>query len=130
MGTIILAPQVLVTIARRVALSTPGVAGMAHAGRRQRLNLWWSSPRLRPESSLSPRPGFRPEPQGARVQVEDGMVTVDLYIVAQRNVNLYRLGQRLQGEVSRAIQEMVGLPVSEVNVHIQDVAPGSPRASP
>jgi uncharacterized alkaline shock family protein YloU len=46
---------------------------------------------------------------------------VDLYVVAEPEANLLHLGQTLQNEVSRAIQEMVGMEVLAVNVYIQDV---------
>ena len=104
-GIIMVAPQVLVTIARSVTLDTPGVARM------------------------SPVPGGFDRflhraggPEGVKVEVEEGVVSVDLFIVAQPQVNMLHLGQEIQKEVARAIQQMVGMPVREVNVHIQDVA--------
>ena len=48
-------------------------------------------------------------------------LTVDLHVVAESEANLLRLGQALQSEVSRAIQDMVGMEVLAVNVHIHDV---------
>jgi uncharacterized alkaline shock family protein YloU len=65
------------------------------------------------------RPG---RASGVDLSVKDHAVTIDLYVVAEPEVNLLRLGQTLQSEVSRAIQDMVGMEVSAVNVHIQDVA--------
>jgi uncharacterized alkaline shock family protein YloU len=32
------------------------------------------------------------------------------------------LGQTLQREVGRAIHDVVGMPVQEINIHIQDIA--------
>jgi uncharacterized alkaline shock family protein YloU len=58
---------------------------------------------------------------GVDLCIKDNAVTVDLYVVAESEANLLRLGQTLQSEVSRAIQDMVGMEVSAVNVHIQDV---------
>jgi uncharacterized alkaline shock family protein YloU len=40
---------------------------------------------------------------------------------------MYRLGQQLQAEVTRAIHDMVGMPVREVNVYIEDVVAPSPK---
>ncbi|MBC7228705.1 MAG: Asp23/Gls24 family envelope stress response protein, partial [Thermoflexales bacterium] len=39
--------------------------------------------------------------------------------------NLLALGRQVQAEVTRAIQEMVGLDVEAVNVYIEDVVPAS-----
>lgn len=58
---------------------------------------------------------------GVDLSISGNSVTVDLYVVAEAEMNLLTLGQVLQTEVSRAISEMVGMEVEGVNVHIQDV---------
>ena len=58
------------------------------------------------------------------VEVIDGAVRVDVGIVAEKDVNLYELGVEIQSQVSRAIKEMVGMPVLAVNVHVANVAIG------
>lgn len=55
------------------------------------------------------------------VQVKDGRVIVDLHIVAGPDQSLLQLGRRVQYEVTRAVQQMIGMPVEAVNVHIEDV---------
>jgi uncharacterized alkaline shock family protein YloU len=55
------------------------------------------------------------------LSIKDELVTIDLHVVAEPEANLLRLGQTLQNEVSRAIQDMVGMEVLTVNVHIHDV---------
>jgi uncharacterized alkaline shock family protein YloU len=104
-GSIIIAPEVLTTIVRLVALETPGVVNLSSTlpGRMSRVF----------RGSKSSR--------GIDVQVEDGAVTVDVYVIAERNAVLLPLGQTLQREISRAISDMVGMPVHAVNVHIDDV---------
>jgi uncharacterized alkaline shock family protein YloU len=47
---------------------------------------------------------------------------VNVYLIANRDVDLLRMGRRLQNEVTRAIQDIVGMQVSEVNVHIEGIA--------
>jgi uncharacterized alkaline shock family protein YloU len=44
-----------------------------------------------------------------------------LYIVVEQDANLLQRGGRIQTAVTRAIEEMVGMEVREVNVHIEDV---------
>lgn len=105
LGKVIIAPSVLVTIAKLTALSVPGVVRMSPA--------WTDSMgRLLRRGS----PG-----EGVRIEVEDDTVSVDLYVVVAQGVNMLKLSQELQAEVSRAIHDMVGMEVKEVNIHIQDV---------
>jgi len=59
--------------------------------------------------------------QGVKIEVEDDTVSADLYIVVEQDVNVLKLSQEIQAEVSRAIHDMVGMDVKEVNIHIQDV---------
>jgi len=59
--------------------------------------------------------------QRVRIEVEDEAVTVDLYVIVEPGVNMHNLGQTIQAEVTRAINDMVGVAVRAVNIHIQDV---------
>ncbi len=108
-GTLRISPQVLATIARLTILSVPGVAELHHD---------LSSDMDR----LFKRKGGG---GGVSVDIQDDAVVVDVDIVAKRDVNLYELGREIQGQVSRAIKEMVGMPVLAVNVHIADVSPAT-----
>lgn len=114
LGKVIIAPQVLLTIVRLTTLATPGVVSLTHtlAGNVGRLLRWQ-----------------RPD-QGIKMRVEDDVVYIDLYIVVEPNVKLLELGRRVQDETTRAINEMLGMHVGEVNVHIEDVAPPSSQSQP
>lgn len=103
LGRITVDPEVLETIARLTALAVPGVARIAPI------------PRLR---LLGGR-------EGVRITLQDGSVLVDLYLVVESGYNMLALGHQVQAEVTRAIQEMVGLDVEAVNVYIEDVVPAS-----
>jgi uncharacterized alkaline shock family protein YloU len=104
-GAVIISPQVITTVVRQVAESTRGVAQLSTSlsGRMHRV--------LRGNRSAS----------GVDVQVEDGAVTIDVYIMALPNVALLPLGQKLQHEIHRAISDVVGMPVRAVNVHFAEV---------
>ena len=104
-GSIVIAPEVLTTVVRQVALETPGVINLSSSlpGRMSRVFRGNKSSR------------------GIDIQLEDGAVTVDIFIIAERNIVLLPLGQTLQREISRAISDVVGMPVHAVNVHIDDV---------
>ena len=106
LGTVTIHPSVLTTVARLTSLATPGLARLSDE---RRLNV----DRVLGRSSQGS--------SGVALSIDDDAVTIDLYVVAEPEANLLRLGQTLQSEVSRAIQDMVGMEVLAVNVNIQDV---------
>jgi uncharacterized alkaline shock family protein YloU len=102
-GSVTVETEVLETIARLTALEVPGVVGIA-----ERDVAWLVS---KTEKSV-------------QVMVKNGKVYVDLHIVAGPDYSLLKLGKAVQHEVTRAIQQMIGMPVDSVNVHITDVVYG------
>ncbi|RLC63978.1 MAG: hypothetical protein DRI79_10955 [Chloroflexi bacterium] len=99
-GKITIAPEVLETIARLTALAVPGVA---------RLTSPPGVPRL-----------LRHD--GVQIEVTGNSVRVKLYVATEPDVNMLSVGRQIQAEVTRAIQDMVGMEVRSVDVHIEDVA--------
>lgn len=99
-GRVFISPRVLRTIARLTALANPEVVRLAQPGLFK----------------------FHIPSGGVAVRVEDERVSVDLYIIADADANMYELGQSLQKEISRAIQNIVGMEVKQVNVHIEGIA--------
>ena len=100
LGTVTIAPDVLVSIARLTALATPGVARLNPAGMRA---------------------VFGGKDGGVHVGVEDDRVTVEVRLVVEHGTNMLQLSQGLQSKIARAIQDMVGMDVATVNVFIADV---------
>ncbi len=105
LGKVTIAPEVLLAIARLTTLATPGVAAMSPT-------LAGSVGRLLRRERLD---------EGIKIQMEDDIVYVDLFITVEPNVNLLKLGRQIQHDVARAINDMLGMHVGEVNIHIQDV---------
>jgi uncharacterized alkaline shock family protein YloU len=106
LGTVIISPAVLSMIARLTALSVSGVARMSPLGVHRLL-------------------GSRSS-DGVKVQVVDDAVVLDLYVVAETGTNLLQVSRDMQCKVTRAIHEIVGMAVREVNVHVVDVVdPGA-----
>ncbi len=99
-GAVTVEPEVLETIARLTALEVPGVVRIAEKDVDRFLGITGKS---------------------VRVAVVDQRVKVDLHIIAGPNISLLRLGQAVQYSVTRAVQQMIGMPVDAVNVHIEDV---------
>lgn len=104
LGKVTIAPNVLVTIAQKAAATVPGVAC-----------LYETVP------SMKRLLGFQTVGQGVEVRVEDDQVAIDVYVVAHRGIDLLQMGREVQREITRAIEDIVGKAVKEVNVHVEDV---------
>ena len=48
-------------------------------------------------------------------------VFADLHLVLKADVNIREVSRNVQQSVARAIQEMVGMDVGQVNIHIEDI---------
>jgi uncharacterized alkaline shock family protein YloU len=103
-GKVTVAPSVLTSIVRLTALEQEGVHRLA--------------PVPRPMRGLLT--GSRAD-EGILLGVGDQGVSVELHVVAEANTNMLKLGDTLQAEITRAIEEMVGLPVKSVDIYIDDV---------
>jgi uncharacterized alkaline shock family protein YloU len=65
--------------------------------------------------------GQRDHSQGVKVEVGEHQVAADVVIVAEYPVALQDLAEAVRSSVTRAIEQLVGLDVTEVNVTVQDV---------
>jgi uncharacterized alkaline shock family protein YloU len=106
-GRVTIAPEVLVTISRLTAQSIGGVARLYHQ----------AGPR-----NLARLLGRAAGGGGICVAIANDAVSVDLHIIVDPGVNMRSVSVKLQEAVTRAIQDMVGMRVNAVNIHIQDVA--------
>src|SRR5258705_9137778 len=102
-GKTTVSPEVLTTIARLSALSVPGVS------------------RLAPISGGVNRLFKRGAGDGVRIETEGNVVFANLHLVLKQDVNIREVGRNVQQNVTRAIQEMVGMDVGHVNIHIEDI---------
>lgn len=103
-GKVIIAPEVLITIAKLATLSVPGVARMAAVpGGMDRYF----------------RRGYA---DGVRIVVADHTIEADLYIVVEGGVDMRAVSAAVRLEVARALNEMVGMDSRKINVHVEDVA--------
>jgi uncharacterized alkaline shock family protein YloU len=102
-GKTTVSPDVLTTIARLSALSVAGVSRFA--------NLPGGVNRLF-------KRGIN---EGVRIETEDNVVVANLDLILKQDVNIREVSRNVQQQVARAIQEMVGMDVEAVNVHIEDI---------
>ena len=111
-GKTTVAPDVLVTIARLSALSVPGVSRMANV------------------SGGVNRLFKRGVHDGVRIEVEDNVIVANLYLVLKPDVNIREVGREVQQQVARALQEMVGMDIGEIEIHIEDIDYEETEAKP
>ncbi|WP_439692568.1 Asp23/Gls24 family envelope stress response protein [Curtobacterium sp. SP.BCo] len=65
--------------------------------------------------------GQRDFGQGVKVEVGEKQVAADIVIVAEYPVALQQVADGVRSAVSRALEQIVGMEVAEVNVTVQDV---------
>lgn len=109
-GKTTIAPEVIIAIARLNTLSVPGVSRLATVP--VDVNRWFAG---------NP-------PEGVRLAVENKVVYMDLYVILEMNQNVREVSHAIQNRVSRAIEEMVGMEVGHINIHVEDIefpTPGS-----
>ena len=102
-GKTTVSPDVLISIAKLSALGVPGVGHMA------------------PITSGVNRLFRKGANEGVRIEVEDDTVFADIYLVLKEDVNIREVSRNVQQQVARAIQEMVGMDVGHVDIHIEDI---------
>jgi uncharacterized alkaline shock family protein YloU len=58
---------------------------------------------------------------GVRIEVEDNMVVARLYLVLKKDVNIREVSRNVQAQVARAIQEMIGMDIGSIDIHIEEI---------
>ena len=102
-GITTVAPGVLVRIAQLTSLSVPGVAGLA------------------------PIPGgvnrlFKREAgDGVNIELANNSVAADLFLALDYGVEVRKVSRKVQRDVARALEDMVGMQVTRVDVHIEEI---------
>lgn len=102
-GKTTVSPDVLITITRLSALSVAGVSRLAQVpGGVNRLFK-------------------RGIGDGVRIEVKDNVVRADLYLILKPDVNIREVSRNVQNQVARALQEMVGMDIGGIEIHIEDI---------
>lgn len=107
-GTIKIADGVIAAIAGIAAIEPEGVAGMAGSV----------------TSNFSEMLGKKNLAKGVKVDVNQKDVAIELYLMVKFGVKIPALAHEIQNSVKNAIENMTGLKVREVNVHVQGVTFG------
>jgi uncharacterized alkaline shock family protein YloU len=102
-GKTTISPEVLVSIAKLTSLDVTGVSHLtAPLGNIGHF--------IRASAS-----------DGVKIVVEEETVYIDLFVVLKRDINIREVSHTIQSRVTRAIQEMVGMEVGRVNIHVEDI---------
>lgn len=96
-------PEVLTTIAKLSALEVQGVSRFAEVA--GGVNRFFK----------------KGTGNGVRIEAKDNIVLVDLHLILKPDMNIREVSRNIQQNVTRAIHEIVGMDVAEVNVHIEDI---------
>lgn len=103
LGKTTVAPEVLISICQLATLSVEGVSRMA------------SVPK--DVNSLLKKSGG----DGVKLEVEENIVFVDLYVILNRDVKIVDVSHTIQEQVAREITEMVGMEIGRINIHVEDI---------
>ncbi|MGQ9512055.1 Asp23/Gls24 family envelope stress response protein [Thermodesulfitimonas sp.] len=105
LGAVRIANEVVGIIAGLAATEVPGIAGMSGgiAG------------------GIAELLGRKNLAKGVKVEVGEREAAIDLFVAVDYGVRIAEVAAQVQAAVKRAVEEMTGLAVVEVNVHVQSV---------
>lgn len=102
-GSIDISPTAVITITSRAVNQCYGVVGMANK------NL------VNGITNLLSRDAHR----GIEVIIEDGEITIDVYVIVEYGIRIRTVAESVQNTVQFHVEKALGLPVRAVNVYIQ-----------
>jgi uncharacterized alkaline shock family protein YloU len=106
LGRIEVSPRVVASIVGHAANECYGVVGMAARGLRDGI-----AERLNRENVH----------RGVEVEVGEGGILIELYIIAQYGTRISEVAHNLMSVVRYAVEKSLGLPVLAVNVNVQGI---------
>jgi uncharacterized alkaline shock family protein YloU len=103
LGNIEISPTAIATIASQAVLHSYGVVGMAAKNVVDGLaNMLTRDPR-----------------HGIEVHVDDGAVSIDVYIVVEYGTRISSVATSVANTVRFQVEKALGMPVGDINVHVQ-----------
>ena len=103
-GRVEISPTAIASIAGQAALTCYGVVGMSAGNLRNGLAV------------LLQREHYR---RGVKVRLKDGQIFIDLYAIVQYGTRISEVGHNIRDSVRFSVGKALGVPVTQVNVHIQ-----------
>ena len=104
LGTIDVHPIAIASVASDAVLECYGVVGMAANVLRDGL------------AELLQRGSYQ---RGVEARVDDQCIAIDLYVILEYGVRISEVAHNIMSTVKFNVEKTLGMPVSEVNVHVQ-----------
>ncbi len=101
LGKIEISPAAVASLANHAVLKTYGVVGMSLRNLVQILS--------------------RDSKRGVSVHIEDGEIIIDLYVIIEYGTRISEVAHNIMGNVKFAVEKALGVPVSQVNVYVQEL---------
>ena len=111
-GEVHIAPTAIASVACRAALQSYGVVGMSTSNLASEV-----------AAVLSRDPN-----RGVEVSVTGDEITVDLYVIIEYGTRIVTVANSLINAVRYQVEKSVGVPVAQVNVHVQGLRVTHPDA--
>lgn len=106
MGRVEVSPTAISSLASQAVLESYGVVGMATKDLASGI-----------VEILQPASHRR----GVDVHIDDEQITIDLYVVIEYGTRIATVARNIQSAVKYSVERALGMPVLEVNVHVQDL---------
>ena len=106
LGKIEVATSAIASLAAQAVLECYGVVGMTSKDLAAGI-----------AETLQPGSHYR----GVDVHIDADQVVVDLYVVIQYGTRITMVAHNIQSGVKYALEQALGIPVTAVNVHVQDL---------
>jgi len=106
LGKIEVSPRVIASIASKAVLSCYGVVGMAAATLKDGI------------AELLQVENYH---RGVGVKVVDDEIVIDLYVMIEFGTRISEVAQNVMESVKFGVEKSLGMPVAQVNVHVQGV---------
>lgn len=103
LGSIHVSPRAVATIAYQAALQSYGVVGLASRNLIRGL-----------ADTLTKDPT-----RGVEVRFEEDAINIDIYIVVEYGTRIKSVAASVANTVRYRVEKALGLPVNEINVHVQ-----------
>lgn len=59
--------------------------------------------------------------KGIKVEISEKSISMDVYLIVEYGVKIPDIAWDVQDKVKKTVEEMVGMPVTAVNIHIQGI---------
>ena len=110
LGKVEISPTAIATLAAQAVLQSYGVVGMAPSNLADELMTALGDAAHR----------------GVQVRVDDNQIRIDLYVVVEYGTRISSVAHSIMNVVKYTVERALGVPVSQVNVHVQGLRVSNP----